>query len=200
MSSLLDIHKYSKKAFQYLYDKLTDEDFKRPYIIKDKPINAVTGIIWDITQGDEELKKIIETMDKMDKIKAENSRSRLDKITTTWLKKAYRQHFENGYVISRSMYLKFIKTIMKPTSKEGENKLVASGTKLYNKIYSAYKMRQMRIKNSDKLDEIKAKYPELNIETAYRYAIVTGKFNLNADDIEDFEYMVRFLTQTKAKD
>ncbi|AII15605.1 hypothetical protein CIG1485E_a0080 (plasmid) [Campylobacter iguaniorum] len=197
MSSLLDIHKYSKKAFQHLYEKLSNKDFKRSYITKDDPITAVTGILWDITQGDKELKKIIETMDNIDKIKAENSRSRLEKITVTWLKKAYREHFENGYVISRSMYLKFIKIIMKPTSKEGENKLIASGTKLYNKIYSAYKMRQMSVRKTDKLDELKAKYPNLNIETAYRYAIVTGKFNLNADDIEDFEYLVQFLTQNQ---
>jgi len=199
MSSLLDIHKYSKKAFRHLYTKLSDSDFNRSYKTKDDPIASVTGVLWDITQGDEEIKKIIETMDKMDKIKAENSRSRLDKITTTWLKKAYRQHFENGYVISRSLYLKFLKFIMKPKTKESEDKLIASGTKLYNKIYSAYKMRQMSVRKTDKLDEIKAKYPELNIESAYRYAIVTGKFNLNADDIEDFEYMVRFLTQKDSK-
>jgi len=197
MSSLLDIHKYSKKAFQHLYEKLSNKEFKRPYITKNDPITAVTGILWDITTGDKELKKIIEAMDSIEKIKAQKSKSRLEKITVTWLKKAYREHFKNRYAISRSMYLKFLKTIMKPSSKENENKLIASGTKLYNKIYSAYKMRQMSVRRTDKLDELKAKYPKLNIETAYRYAIVTGKFNLNADDIEDFEYLVEFLTQNQ---
>lgn len=138
-------------------------------------------------------------MDKIDGIKAENSKSRLEKITITWLKKAYRNHFENGYKISRVMFLKFVKSIMQPTEKEGEDRLKISATKLYNKIYSAYKMRQMSVRKTDKLDELKAKYPKLNIETAYRYAVVTGKFNLNADDIEDFEYICKFLTQKEDK-
>ncbi len=43
--SLLDIHKYSKKAFYHLLEKLRDDKFKRPYIYNDKAINAVTGIL-----------------------------------------------------------------------------------------------------------------------------------------------------------
>lgn len=195
--SLLDMHKYSKTAFQHLYDKLTDDKFKRAYVDKNHPINAVTGVLWDITQGNEEIKKIIEGMDKIDNIKAETSISRLEKITNTWIKKAYRAHFEHGYIISRSLYLKFIKGIINPNSKEGEEKLTTSGKKLYDKIYSAQKMRQKSVKTTDKLDELKNKYPKLNIEKAFSYAIVTGKFNLNADDIEEFEYILKFALSPK---
>ena len=68
--SLLDMHKYSKTAFQHLYDKLTDNKFKRAYVDKNHPINAVTGVLWDITQGNEEIVKIISEMDKIDNIRA----------------------------------------------------------------------------------------------------------------------------------
>ena len=85
--SLLDMHKYSKTAFQYLYDKLTDDKFKRAYVDKNHPINAVTGVLWDITQGNEEIVKIISEMDKIDNIRAESSISKLEKITATWIKR-----------------------------------------------------------------------------------------------------------------
>lgn len=195
MASLLDIHKYSKQAFQLLYDKLSSDDFKRDYITREDPIASVTGIIWDITQQEPELKSIIESMDKIDNIKAENSKSKLEKITHTWLKKAYREHFENGYNISRTMFLKFLKNVLKPNSKKSEDKLIAAGTNLYNKIYSSYKMRQSRIKDTDKLNDLKQKFPNLDIDCAFRYAVVTGKFNLNIDDIEDFECIVKILTK-----
>lgn len=197
MGSLLDIHKYSKTAFQHLYDKLTDAKFQKPYVVKDYPINAVTGVLWDITQEDSEIVKIISEMDKIDNIRAERNISKLEKITSTWIKKAYRVHLENGYKISKSLYLKFIKNIMNPNSKENEEKLLTSAKKMYDKIYVAYKMRQNRIQSSDKLDELKNKYPKLNIEKAFRYAVVSGKFNLNADDIEDFEYLAKFLVSPK---
>ncbi|OCR97771.1 hypothetical protein CFT12S02855_05385 [Campylobacter fetus subsp. testudinum] len=74
-SSLLDIYPYSKDAFRYPYDKLTDENFKRRYIIKDKPINAVAGIIWDITQSESEITEIISTMDKMVGIRSEKKQN-----------------------------------------------------------------------------------------------------------------------------
>lgn len=193
MGSLLDIHQYSKEAFRHLYTKLNDKAFNRPYIIRDDPIASVTGVLWDITQGDEELKKIVEGMDKIDKIRANRSQSRLEKITITWLKKAYRKHLESGYNISGKAYLNFIKSVMKPSTKEGEEKLRASGKRLFDRIYSAYRMRQASVKNTTKLDELKAKYPNLNIEVAYRYAVLTGKFGLNADDIEDFDCLVQLL-------
>lgn len=86
---------------------------------------------------------------------------------------------------------------MNPSSKENEEKLLTSGKKIYDKIYSAQKMRQKSVKTTDKLDELKNKYPKLNIEKAFRYAVVSGKFNLNADDIEDFEYLAKFLISPK---
>lgn len=86
-TSLLDIHKYSKDAFQYLLDRLRDDNFKRPYIYYDKAINAVTGILWDITQENKELKDIIEGMDEIDGISAQNSKSSNEKKVETWLKK-----------------------------------------------------------------------------------------------------------------
>lgn len=78
--------------------------FKRPYIYNDKAINAVTGILWDITQEDEELKDIIEEMDKIDGIKAINSKSSNEKEVETWLKKAYYEHFMDLFQFHEIIY------------------------------------------------------------------------------------------------
>lgn len=196
-SSLLDMHKYSKTAFQHLYDKLTDDKFKRAYVDKNHPINAVTGVLWDITQGNEEIVKIISEMDKIDNIRAESSKTRLEKIATTWIKKAYREYFGNGYKISRSLFIKFTKNIFEPKSEENRNQLEISSRKIFDKVYNTYRNRQHRIPNSDKFNELVARYPKLNIDKAFRYAIVTGKFNLNADDIEEFEYILKFALSPK---
>ena len=137
--SLLDIHKYSKKAFYHLLEKLRDDKFKRPYIYNDKAINAVTGILWDITQEDEELKDIIEEMDKIDGIKAINSKSSNEKRVETWLKKAYYEHLYGSFSISRNHLLAFMITIIKPNSEEGKKKLKYSSTRYLNSTMTSLK-------------------------------------------------------------
>ena len=72
--SLLDMHKYSKKAFYHLLGKLRDDKFQRPYIYNEKAINAVTGTLWDITQENEELKDIIAILG-MDELSEEDKQS-----------------------------------------------------------------------------------------------------------------------------
>lgn len=195
--SLLDMHKYSKTAFQYLYDKLTDDKFKRAYVDKNHPINAVTGVLWDITQGNEEIVKIISEMDKIDNIRAESSISKLEKITATWIKKAYRKHFSEGTQISQTIYLRFINTIMNHNNEEGTMNLRFAAKNLFDKIYGTYRARQHSIGKSNKFNELIERYPKLNIDKAYRYAIMTGKFNLNSDDIEEFEYILKFALSSK---
>ena len=195
--SLLDMHKYSKTAFQYLYDKLTDYNFKKPYVVKNYPINAVTGVLWDITQGDSEIVKIISEMDKIDNIRAEKNISRLEKITNTWIKKAYRKRFSEGMQISQTLYLRFINTIMNPDSEKSAMNLRFAAKSVFDKIYGTYRARQHSIGKSNKFNELVDRYPQLNIDKAYRYAIMTGKFNLNADDIEEFEYILKFALSSK---
>jgi len=194
-NSLLDIHKYSKDAFQHLYDKLTDENFKRAYIIKDKPINAVTGIIWDITQEDEELRKIISKMDQIDGIKSQNSKSPNEKRVETWLKKAYFEHLYRGYSVSRNILLKFMTTIIKPNGNEGKKRLKYSSTRYFEQYNDKFKKRLNRCRKNDRVYELHKKYPELNIADAFAYGQIIDKFNTTNEDLEWFEKLVKILTK-----
>ncbi|WP_428739630.1 hypothetical protein [Sulfurimonas sp.] len=188
-SSLLDIYPYSRDAFQYLYDKLTDENFKRRYIIKDKPINAVTGIIWDITQGEPEITEIISTMDKMVGIRSEKTKSRLEKIVDTWLKKAYNLKLQNGYVIHRSFLLRFVKTIYE----NYDENIKRAAIYHFDKYNDKNKKKIKRAYENVRLNDLQERYPEFNIFDAYAYALITEKFKIKEDDLIEFENIVSLL-------
>ncbi len=188
-SSLLDIYPYSRDAFQYLYDKLTDENFKRRYIIKDKPINAVTGIIWDITQGEPEITEIISTMDKMVGICSEKTRSRLEKIVDTWLKKAYNLKLQNGYVIHRSFLLRFVKTIYE----NYDENIKRAAIYHFDKYNDKNKKKIKRAYENIRLNDLQERYPEFNILDAYAYALITEKFKIKEDDLIEFENIISLL-------
>lgn len=196
-NSLLDIHKYSKDAFHHLYGKLTDENFKRSYITKDDPIAAVTGIIWDITQGDEELRKIINKMDEIDGIKAQSTKSGNEKRVETWLKKAYYEHLYRGYSIARNSLLAFMITIIKPNDNEGKKRLKYSSTRYFEKYNDKFKKRLNRCRRNDRVYELQKKYPELNIADAFAYGQIIDKFNTTNEDLEWFEKLVKLLTKEK---
>jgi len=195
--SLLDIHKYSKDAFRHLYYKLSDSDFNRSYKTKDDPIASVTGIIWDITQGDEEVKKIVKKMDQIDGIKAQNSKSGNEKRVETWLKKAYFEHLYRGYSVSRNILLKFMTTIIKPNDNEGKKKLKYSSTRYFEWYNDKFKKRLNRCRKNDRVYELQKKYPELNIADAFAYGQIIDKFNTTNEDLEWFEKLVKILTKEK---
>ncbi|NLO16834.1 MAG: hypothetical protein GX118_01380 [Arcobacter butzleri] len=195
--SLLDIHKYSKDAFQYLLDRLRDDNFKRPYIYYDKAINAVTGILWDITQEDEELKEIIEGMDEIDGISAQNSKSSNEKRVETWLKKAYFEHLYGDYRISRNMLLKFMLTIIKPNNEDGKKKLKYSSRYYFEQYNDKFKKRLSRCRKNERVYELQKKYPDLNIIDAYAYGLIIDKFNTTNEDLEWFEKLIKILTKEK---
>ncbi len=196
-TSLLDIHKYSKDAFQYLLDRLRDDNFKRPYIYYDKAINAVTGILWDITQENEELKDIIEEMDKIDGIKPLNSKSSNEKRVETWLKKAYYEHLYGSFSISRNHLLAFMITIIKPNSEDGKKKLKYSSTRYFEQYNDKFKKRLKRCRENERILELQQKYLKLNIIDAFAYGQIIDKFNTTNEDLEWFDKMIKILIKKK---
>lgn len=65
--SLLDIHKYSKEALHELYDGMCE-------IFEDKhgKLKSITSFVIRLVQDDETIKPIIQKMDNIDGIKAQN--------------------------------------------------------------------------------------------------------------------------------
>ena len=195
--SLSDIHKYSIKAFQSLYDKLSSHKFKRDYITREDPIASVTGIIWDITQEDLELTRIIQEMDNIDNIKAQNSKSSNEKRVETWLKKAYYEFLFRDYSISRNSLLSFMITIIKPNSEEGKQKLKYSCTNYFEQYNDKFKKRLKRCRENERILELQTKYPKLNITDAFAYGLIIDKFNTTNEDLELFEKIITILIKEK---
>jgi hypothetical protein len=190
--SLLDIHKYSKEALHELYNSLCD-------IFEEKNGNfkSITSFIIRIVREDEIITNIIQKMDKVDSIKAQNSKSVNEKRVETWLKKAYYEHLYGSFSISRNHLLAFMITIIKPNSEEGKKKLKYSSTRYFEQYNDKFKKRLKRCRENERVLELQQKYPKLNIIDAFAYGQIIDKFNTTNEDLEWFEKMVKILTKKK---
>jgi hypothetical protein len=188
--SLLDIHKYSNQAMHILYNEVCAE-----FEGNKEKLLAELGMFF--LKLFRENKKIIKDMDKIDGIKAQNSKSPNEKRVETWLKKAYFEHLYRGYSVSRNMLLKFMATIIKPNDNEGKKKLKYSSTRYFERYNDKFKKRLNRCRKNDRVYELQKKYPELNIADAFAYGQIIDKFNTTNEDLEWFEKLVKILTNDK---
>lgn len=190
--SLLDIHKYSKEALHELYNSLC-EIFEE----KNGNFKSITSFIIRIVREDEIITNIIQKMDKVDSIKAQNSKSSNEKRVESWLKKAYFEHLYGGYSISRSYLLAFMLTIIKPSNDEGKKKLKYSSTKYFEKYNDKFKKRLKRCRENERILELQKKYPKLNVTDAFAFGLIIEKFQTTNEDIEWFEKLIKILITSK---
>ncbi|NCB14329.1 MAG: hypothetical protein EOM78_22320 [Erysipelotrichia bacterium] len=193
MASLLDTHIYSNQAMRILYNEVCAE-FEGN---KEKQLAEVGMFFLKLLKENEEVKKIIERMDKVDGIKALNSKSSNEKRVDTWLKKAYFEHLYGSFSISRNHLLAFMITIIKPASDEGKKKLKYSSTRYFEMYNDKFKKRLKRCRTNERVLELQKKYPKLNIVDTFGYGLIIDKFNTTDEDLEWFEKMVKILIKKK---
>lgn len=189
--SLLDIHKYSNQAMHVLYNEVCAE-FEGN---KEKLLAELGMFFLKLFRENEEAKKIIKDMDKIDGIKAQNSKTGNEKRVETWLKKAYYEHLYRGYSIARNSLLSFMITIIKPDSDEGKKKLKYSSTRYFEKYNDKFKKRLKRCRINERVLELQKQYPKFNIADAYAYGLIIDKFSTTNEDLEWFEKLVKILTK-----
>lgn len=192
-TSLLDMHKYSNQAMHILYNEVSAE-FEGN---KEKQMAELGWFFLKLLRENEEAKKIIKEMDKIDGIKAQNSKSGNEKRVETWLKKAYFEHLHGSYSISRSFLLSFMISIIKPSGEEGKKKLKYSTTRYFEQYNDKFKKRLKRCRTNERVLELQKQYPMFNITDAYAYGLIIDKFNTTNEDLEWFEKMVKILTKKK---
>ncbi|PLY16307.1 MAG: hypothetical protein C0628_01180 [Sulfurimonas sp.] len=191
--SLLDIHKYSNQAMHVLYNEVCAE-FEGN---KEKLLAELGMFFLKLFRENEEAKKIIKDMDKIDGIKAQNSKSPNEKRVETWLKKAYFEHLYGGYSISRNFLLAFMITIIKPSGEEGKKKLKYSSTRYFEQYNDKFKKRLKRCRENERVLELQQKYPKFNIVDAFAYGLIIDKFNTTNENLEWFEKMIQIMTKKK---
>ena len=129
----------------------------------------------------------------------QDKESRVSKATHTWLVKNYTYkllHPDDTRTFNRAENC--VKYILRHATPNKE--LIAASTTLYYKNLNTIKNKLKRINKTQKLKALIAKYPKLNIERAYKLAVLHDKLALNADDIEFFEkLLIVAIKQPKTK-
>ena len=193
--SLLDIHKYSKQAFHRLYQELNDK-----FDEEHGEFKAIVSFIAKIVKEDQDVYEIIKSMDVVDGIKAQNSKTSNEKRVETWLKKAYFEHLYRGFAISRIHLLSFMMTIIKPSSEEGSEKLKYSSTSYFEQYNDKFKKRLKRCRENERVLELQKKYPKLNVTDAFALGLIIEKFQTTKEDIEWFEAIIKILMNAKKRE
>lgn len=191
-NSLLDIHRYSLDTLNDLYHSLTklyDED--------KRSLQAIVIFLKKVIQENTEIKLIIEEMDKKEGIKAQKSKLKIEKITETWLKKAYFEHLFHNYSIIRGYFTNFTKEIIQPKSIEGKEKLKRSSIYYFDRYNDKYKKKLKRCRSNERVLELQKKYPKLNIVDAFAFGLIIEKFATTNEDLEWFENIVKILIKKK---
>jgi len=190
--SMLDVHQYSKDALKYFYKQLFEI-----YTDDEEVLKAIFLFFRMIIREDEDVKKIIEGMDKKEGIKAQKSKLKIEKIAETWLKKAYFQHLYHKYSIIRGYFTNFTKEIIQPKSREGKDKLKRTSIYYFDRYNDKYKKKLKRCRSNERVLELQKKYPKLNIVDAFAFGLIIEKFATTNEDLEWFENIVQILIKRR---
>jgi len=190
--SLLDTHQYSKDALKHFYRQLFET-----YSDEEKVLKAIFSFFRQILREEEDVKRIIEGMDKIDGIRAQKSKLKIEKIAETWLKKAYFQHLYHKYSIIRGYFTSFTKEIIRPQSKIGKDKLKRTSIYYFERYNDKYKKKLKRCRSNERVLELQKKYPKLNIVDAFAFGLIIEKFATTNEDLEWFENIVQILIKRR---
>ncbi|MFK5882630.1 MAG: hypothetical protein QM482_10515 [Sulfurospirillum sp.] len=190
--SLIDTHQYSKDALKHFYRQLFET-----YSDEEKVLKSIFSFFRQILREDEDVKRIIEGMDKIDGIKAQKSKLKIEKIAETWLKKAYFEHLFHNYSIIRGYFTNFTREIIKPQSQEGKEKLKRTSIHYFERYNDKYKKKLKRCRSNERVLELQKKYPKLNIVDAFAFGLIIEKFATTNEDLEWFEDIVQILTKKR---
>jgi len=190
--SMLDVHQYSKDALKYFYKQLFEI-----YTDDEEVLKAIFLFFRMIIREDEDVKRIIEGMDKIDGIRAQKSKLKIEKIAETWLKKAYFQHLYHNYSIIRGYFTSFTKEIIRPQSKLGKDKLKRTSIYYFERYNDKYKKKLKRCRSNERVLELQKKYPKLNIVDAFAFGLIIEKFATTNEDLEWFENIVQILIKKR---
>lgn len=128
--------------------------------------------------------------------------SKLEKTIRSWIIKNYQYTLANPQDKRKfnreKVCLNFIVNIFSPNT-QPTPQLIGSSKNIYKKQKNSIREKLKRVSKSPKLQSLIKKYPKLNVERAYKYAILSDKFALNNDDIELFEKIIEILALKASK-
>lgn len=132
-----------------------------------------------------------------------NAKNRIYKAIETWFTKIYLNKIihnakDTSIFINKSSCLAFILSIYGKTD-ENKNKMTPAVIAHINTTKNTFTAKLKRVKNHKSIIDLQAKYPKLDIVSAYQFLTLKDKFKITKSEIQDFETLIDILSKNAQK-
>ncbi|ELB3233583.1 hypothetical protein RHJ23_002046, partial [Campylobacter coli] len=128
-----------------------------------------------------------------------NAKNRIYKAIETWFTKIYLNKIihnakDTSIFINKSSCLAFILSIYGKTD-ENKSKMTPAVIAHINTTKNTFTAKLKRVKNHKSIIDLQAKYPKLDIVSAYQFLTLKDKFKITKSEIQDFETLIDILSK-----
>ncbi|ELK3775021.1 TPA: hypothetical protein SAO79_001709 [Campylobacter jejuni] len=132
-----------------------------------------------------------------------NAKNRIYKAIETWFTKIYiskiiHKEKNDKLFINVTSCLAFILSIYGKTD-ENKSKMTPAVIAYIKKTKNTFIAKLKRVKNHESIIDLQAKYPKLDIVSAYQFLTLKDKFKITKSEIQDFETLIDILSKNAQK-
>ncbi|ECO3754569.1 hypothetical protein FX923_08260 [Campylobacter coli] len=132
-----------------------------------------------------------------------NAKNRIYKAIETWFTKIYLNKIihnakDTSIFINKSSCLAFMLSIYGKTD-ENKSKMTPAVIAHINTTKNTFTAKLKRVKNHESIIDLQAKYPKLDIVSAYQFLTLKDKFKITKSEIQDFETLIDILSKNAQK-
>ncbi|HEG2639632.1 TPA: hypothetical protein SCV05_001074 [Campylobacter coli] len=132
-----------------------------------------------------------------------NAKNLIYKAIETWFTKIYLNKIihnakDTSIFINKSSCLAFILSIYGKTD-ENKSKMTPAVIAHINTTKNTFTAKLKRVKNHESIIDLQAKYPKLDIVSAYQFLTLKDKFKITKSEIQDFETLIDILSKNAQK-
>ncbi|ELE2223520.1 hypothetical protein RC963_001742 [Campylobacter coli] len=119
-------------------------------------------------------------------------------FTKIYLNKIIHNAKDTSIFINKSSCLAFILSIYGKTD-ENKSKMTPAVIAHINTTKNTFTAKLKRVKNHKSIIDLQAKYPKLDIVSAYQFLTLKDKFKITKSEIQDFETLIDILSKNAQK-
>ncbi|EDO7203322.1 hypothetical protein FW639_08125 [Campylobacter coli] len=132
-----------------------------------------------------------------------SEKNKMHKAIETWFTKIYLNKIihnakDTSIFINKSSCLAFILSIYGKTD-ENKSKMTPAVMAYIKKTKNTFTAKLKRVKNHESIIDLQAKYPKLDIVSAYQFLTLKDKFKITKSEIQDFETLIDILSKNAQK-
>ncbi|EAL4046048.1 TPA: hypothetical protein SAN94_001311 [Campylobacter coli] len=132
-----------------------------------------------------------------------SEKNKMHKAIETWFTKIYLNKIihnakDTSIFINKSSCLAFILSIYGKTD-ENKSKMTPAVIAYIKKTKNTFIAKLKRVKNHESIIDLQAKYPKLDIVSAYQFLTLKDKFKITKSEIQDFETLIDILSKNAQK-